>query len=103
MEQSRVSVRDSFSKQIKTMPYILNINGENEWVDDYIKFGDLIEEHMGKDARDFYFETIYDLLDNHSVNSDEDIEDWHTEEKPIAKVTTATKQKQPKPVGRRLF
>ena len=94
MEQSRVSVRDSFSKQIKTMPYILNINGENEWVDDYIKFGDLIEEHMGKDARDFYFEQLYELLlENEAVE----------EEKPKEKKNGSKSGKTVRTSSKRLF
>lgn len=61
MEQTRLSVQQTFPvTSIK--PYVLYINGQAEWVDNYLKFGDLIEEYMGKDARDFYFENLYDLL-----------------------------------------
>ena len=62
MEQSRLSVRTRFPNNTAVVPYLININGQYEWVDDYLKFGDLIEEHMGKEARDFYFENLYDLL-----------------------------------------
>ena len=38
------------------------MTGQPEWVDNCLTFGDLIEEHMGKEARDFYFENLFDLL-----------------------------------------
>lgn len=64
MEQTRNSVLKAFPKleRESLQPYVIYINGQPEWVDNYITFGDLIEEHMGKEARDFYFENLYDLL-----------------------------------------
>lgn len=111
MTQSRVSVREVFSKYIKVSPSVMYINGQPEWVDNFITFGDLIEEHMGKEARDFYFESIYDLLLEGSrartfVDISDEEEDKVTEDvsivtpKPISK---SKSNKQSKPVGRRLF
>lgn len=77
MIQSRLSVKTDFPSDIATEPYTININGQYEWVDNYLKFGDLIEEHMGKEARDFYFETLYRLLDN------QEEEDEEEEEEPV--------------------
>lgn len=62
MQQSRLSVKKDFPSAIATEPYTININGQYEWVDNYLTFGDLIEEHMGKEARDFYFDSLYKLL-----------------------------------------
>ena len=73
MIQSRLSVKTDFPSDIETEPYIININGQYEWVDNYLKFGDLIEEHMGKEARDFYFETIYSLLDSRKTEVEEPV------------------------------
>lgn len=104
MTQSRVSVREVFSKDIKVSPSVMYINGQPEWVDNLITFGDLIEEHMGKEARDFYFESIYDLLlEGSRASTSVDISDddsYIVTPKPISK---SKSNKQSKPVGRRLF
>ena len=73
MIQSRLSVKTDFPSDIETEPYIININGQYERVDNYLKFGDIIEEHMGKEARDFYFETIYSLLDSRKTEVEEPV------------------------------
>lgn len=106
MTQSRVSVREVFSKDIKVSPSVMYINGQPEWVDNLITFGDLIEEHMGKEARDFYFESIYDLLlEGSRARTFVDISDEEEDvsivtPKPISKSKSS---KQSKSVGRRLF
>ena len=61
-QQNRTAVFKRFAKQLETEPYLLDVNGENEWVDNYIKFGDLIEQNMGIDACEFYYEQLYELL-----------------------------------------
>ena len=100
MTQSRVSVREVFSKDIKVSPSVMYINGQPEWVDNLITFGDLIEEHMGKEARDFYFESIYDLLlESRRSYTYVEID----EESPKESITAQPKKKQSKSVGRRLF
>lgn len=62
MIQSRLSVQKDFPKEVKVSPRVVYIGGQPEWVDNLVTFGDLIEESMGKEARDFYFESIYDLM-----------------------------------------
>ena len=82
MIQSRLSVKTDFPSDIGTNPYTININGQYEWVDNYLKFGDLIEEHMGKEARDFYFETLYSLLDSREAEDEEEEEPVVQKEQP---------------------
>ena len=102
---NRTSVSERFKDHLSTTNYVLNIKGQNEWVDNYIKFGDLISEHMGEDACAFYYEQLYDLLltienDGHSE------EDKITEEVSIITPKPAPKtksNKQNKPMGKRLF
>lgn len=114
MTQSRISLKEDFPNLLIVSPHILEINGQSEWVDNLIKFGDLIEEQMGQDSRDFYFEQLYDILeeltlyktDYSDMSGVEDDKEEITKEvaiitpKPISK---SKSNKQSKPVGRRLF
>lgn len=59
---NRTAVLKRFSGHLDTAPYLLDIKGQSEWVDNYIQFGDLVAEHMGTDACEFYFEQLYELL-----------------------------------------
>lgn len=61
-KQNRMAILKRFSKQLEITPCLMDIQGENEWVDNYIKFGDLVAEKMGADAGEFYFEQLYELL-----------------------------------------
>lgn len=110
---NRTAVLKRFQGHLDTEKYIINTEGQTEWVDNYIKFGDLIEEHMGRDACAFYFEQLYRLLlaveyrEGFSLdNGCENDIDKVTEEvsiitpKPTAK---AKSNKQAKSTGKRLF
>lgn len=114
MTQSRISLKEDFPNLLKVSPHILEINGQSEWVDNLVRFGDLIEEQMGQDSRDFYFEQLYDILEeltlyktDYSDMSDvEDDKEEITKEVAIItpKPTSKPKSnKQSKPAGKRLF
>lgn len=111
MTQSRISLKEDFPNLLKVSPHILEINGQSEWVDNLVKFGDLIEEQMGQDSRDFYFEQLYDMLEEltlHERDFDCDCEDDEEEpkESTVVQVTVPKKtksSKQCKPIGKRLF
>lgn len=105
MEQTRLSVQQTFPTT-SINPYVLYINGQAEWVDNYLKFGDLIEEYMGKDARDFYFENLYTLLTFAELGG-YFIEDYETpHEEPVAQKEKKSERKSRKTVragSKRLF
>lgn len=111
MTRSRISLKEDFPNLLKVSPHILEINGQSEWVDSLIRFGDLIEEQMGKDSRDFYFEQLYDILEELTLyerDFDCDCEDDEEESKEstvvhvvVPKKTKVSKQS--KPMGKRLF
>lgn len=112
MRESRISIQNDFPQEAKLpTPYILEINGQSEWVDNLVTFGDLIESQMGADARDFYFEQLYNLLSDlvyfkaceFNNIADDDEEEEPPKENPVAQIVTSKKKKQAKPVGRRLF
>lgn len=113
MTQSRISLKEDFPNLLHVSPHILEINGQSEWVDNLIRFGDLIEEQMGKDSRDFYFEQLYDMLEELTLyerDFDCDCEDDKDEEEPkgstVVHVVVPKKTKsgkQCKPMGKRLF
>ena len=110
---NRTAVLKRFQGHLDTEKYIIDTEGQTEWVDNYIKFGDLIEEHMGRDACAFYFEQLYELLlavesrEGFSLDNDcENDVDKVTEEVSIItpKPTPKSKSnKHAKPTGKRLF
>ena len=59
---NRTAVLKRFGGKLDTVPYMLDIKGQIEWVENLIQFGDLVESHMGEDACIFYYEQLYELL-----------------------------------------
>lgn len=111
MTQSRISLKEDFPNLLHVSPHILEINGQSEWVDNLIRFGDLIEERMGKDSRDFYFEQLYDILEELTLYRT-DYSDMEDDEEEITKditiitpkpISKPKSNKQSKPTGKRLF
>ena len=108
MTQSRISLKEDFPNLLNVSPHILEINGQSEWVDNLIRFGDLIEEQMGKDSRDFYFEQLHDMLEEltfHERDFDCDCEDDEEEpkESTVVQVVVPKKKKQSKAPSKKLF
>jgi hypothetical protein len=101
MTQSRFSVQNDFPRALKILPQLLYINGQPEWVDNLLKFGDLIEESMGRDARDFYFEQLHSLLETRLAYTFVDIDD--EEEKPVAQPKKEVKKSKSQDDRKRLF
>lgn len=62
-------------------PHILNIDGENEWVENVLDLGDLIERKMGRDTSELYFEVVAELITT-IVWGDEPEDDWGCEDCP---------------------
>ena len=107
MIQSRFSVQSDFPRDLKILPQLLYINGQPEWVDNLLKFGDLIEESMGRDARDFYFEQLHSLLETRLAYTFVDIDDeGYTdaeEVKPVAQPKKEVKKSKSQDDRKRLF
>lgn len=61
-KQNRTAILKKFPKNLSIVPCLMEINGENEWVDNLIQFGDLVTNNMGVDAGEFYFEQLYEML-----------------------------------------
>lgn len=112
MVESRISVQSDFPLLVKTDPQILYIDGQPEWVDSVVTFGDLIESKMGNEARDFYFENLYKLLHDASLQKDTEfekddgknyVEDKVADGASIVVPKPHAVKKQKKTGGRRLF
>lgn len=107
-KQNRTAILKRFPKQTEVYPpCLMDINGENEWVNNYIKFGDLITEQMGVDAGEFYFEQLYEMLslsENLPV-FDEDIEqeEKHEEVKSEVKPSGSKSRQRVRANSKRLF
>jgi hypothetical protein len=76
-KHNRTAVLKRFNGRVGIQPRLFDINGESEWIDNYIQFGDLVATCMGDDACEFYFEQLYDLL---SLMETPDTEKTNTQE-----------------------
>ena len=93
-KQNRTAILKKFSKNLSIVPCLMEINGENEWVDNLIQFGDLVTKNMGVDAGEFYFEQLYDLLlleENSSFDFDEYIEQEDEQEEKHEEIKSEVK------------
>lgn len=106
-KQNRTAILKRFPNQIEIYPpCLMDINGENEWVNNYIKFGDLITEQMGTDAGEFYFEQLYDLLlmyENLPVLEEDIQEEKHEEVKSEVKKSEPKSRQRIRANSKRLF
>ena len=106
-KQNRTAILKKFPKNLSIVPCLMDINGENEWVDNLIQFGDLVTENMGVDAGEFYFEQLYEmlLLSENLPVFDEDIaqEEKHEEVKSEVKKSEPKSRQRVRANSKRLF
>lgn len=113
-KQNRTAILKKFPKNLSIVPCLMDINGENEWVDNLIQFGDLVTKNMGVDAGEFYFEQLYELLlleeqwnglieFGDSLEQEEEQEEKHEEVKSEVKKSEPKSRQRVRANSKRLF
>ena len=106
-KQNRTAILKRFQNKLGIVPCLMDINGENEWVDNLIQFGDLVTKNMGVDAGEFYFEQLYEmlLLSENLPVFEEDIvqEEKHEEVKSEVKKSEPKSRQRIRANSKRLF